>query len=136
MVRATFAVAAEQFAAGSIDLLHIDGLHTYEAVKGDYETWRPKMSRQCVVLFHDIAVQGGDFGVHRLWAELRQAFPSFTFDHSFGLGVLAVGDGVHPSVAALCRLAEPEAARVRARFVRLGEPHMLRHVLSRHRILV
>ncbi len=135
MIRATFDEAARHFANGSIDLLHIDGLHTYEAVKNDFETWLPKVSRQGIVLFHDIAVQGGGFGVHRLWAELQQVFPSFGFAHCFGLGVLAVGEAVHPTVAALCGLADPEAARVRSRFARLGEAHELRQVLSWHRII-
>jgi hypothetical protein len=136
ILRATFDAAAAQFESGSVDLLHIDGLHTYEAVSHDFETWRPRLSARGVVLFHDTAVQGGDFGVHRLWAELRQRFPSFAFEHSCGLGVLAVGDAAPPPVAGLCRLAEPDAARVRTRFARLGQTHELRHVLSRHGILV
>ena len=45
LLRMTFDDAAKQFGDDSIDLLHIDGFHTYDAVKHDYETWIPKVSR-------------------------------------------------------------------------------------------
>lgn len=86
--RMLFENALDSFKDGSIDLLHIDGLHTYEAVKADYETWLPKMATNGIILFHDVKVQKENFGVDRFWNEAKDSFvDSFNFDHSNGLGV-------------------------------------------------
>src|ERR1700730_13263670 len=40
LMRSTSDDALPQFADASIDLLHIDGRHSYEDVKHDFESWR------------------------------------------------------------------------------------------------
>ena len=87
--RKTFDKALEDFDNSSVDLLHIDGLHTYEAAKKDFETWEPKVCTGGIILFHDICCRNKDFGVWKLWEELKSQYPhTLSFNHSNGLGVL------------------------------------------------
>ncbi|MDQ7747107.1 class I SAM-dependent methyltransferase [Hydrogenophaga pseudoflava] len=121
LIRADFGTAVGHFADGSIDLLHIDGFHTYEAVRHDYETWRPKLSEQAVVLFHDTNVRRDDFGVHRFFAELAGRHPHFEFLHGNGLGVIAHGHAVPPAVEQLCNAASTaQGGAIRERFAAAG----------------
>ena len=121
LLRATFDEARDRFADGSIDLLHIDGLHTEEAVRHDYEHWRPKLSPRGVVLFHDVAVREHGFGVWRFWEQVRVQHPSFEFAHGHGLGLLAVGPQAPPEILRLCASPPEDRARLLVFFQALGE---------------
>jgi hypothetical protein len=91
LIRLTFDQALDRFEKGSIDLLHIDGYHTYEAVRHDFESWRSKLSPNGVIIFHDTNVRENNFGVYRLWEEITPNQPHFEFLHGYGLGVLGLG---------------------------------------------
>lgn len=87
LMRNYFKDAVDSFPDNSIDLLHIDGFHDYEAVREDFMTWLPKVADNGVVLFHDIA-DSCEYGSARFWRELLTRHPGFSFQHSWGLGVL------------------------------------------------
>jgi len=65
-----------------IDILHIDGYHTYEAVKSDYNNWSRFVKNDGIILFHDVCVP--DYGVKDFFKELDN---KLYFKHSAGLGV-------------------------------------------------
>lgn len=120
LLRMDFDSARRQIPDGSVDLLHIDGYHTYDAVRHDYDTWLPKMSERGVILFHDTCVRTGDFGVYRLWDELAARYPTFQFTHSSGLGVACVGTHVPPALVQPC--SDPNLAdKWRSMFRRWSE---------------
>ena len=93
LLRMTFDEAVTYFADGTIDLLHIDGMHTYDEVKHDFETWLPKLTSGALVLFHDINVRERDFGVWKFWEEIQERYPlNLEFMNSNGLGVVSISN--------------------------------------------
>lgn len=86
-----------------IDLLFIDGDHTYKGVKEDFEGFRKHLSPHALVVFHDSAWEHEqpweehqnykthpfEMGVPRFLDELqRQGFQSITFPQTPGLTIL------------------------------------------------
>jgi len=100
--RMLFAEAVKDFPDATIDLLHIDGTHTYADVKTDFESWLPKLSLNGIVLFHDVMVRGHGFGVWKLWKEITREHDSFLFEFGCGLGVWK-RETVAPSDSAFIR---------------------------------
>jgi Methyltransferase domain len=122
LMRATFEEALPYFPDRSVDLLHIDGLHTHEGVAKDFSDWLPKLSARAVVLFHDINVREREFGVWQFWEEIAERYPTFAFVHSHGLGVAYLGSEPPPALlAALLATSDPDTvSRIRSYFARLG----------------
>lgn len=87
LLRCTFDEALERFAPESIDLLHLDGFHSEEAVRHDVSVWLPKIRPGGLLLLHDIAVRTRGFGVWKIWEELTARGRSYAFTAGPGLGV-------------------------------------------------
>lgn len=130
LLRMSFADGRAYIKDGSVDILHIDGLHTYEAVREDFETWQSKMSDRCIVLFHDTNVFQDDFGVCDYWQEIKARYPTFEFLNSNGLGVAYTGslpvETLGPAAACLFSSSDDirVASSIRGYFSILGEGHI------------
>lgn len=59
-----------------VDFLFIDGDHTYDGVRADFEMYSPFVSDGGIVAFHDIADHPPDAGceVSRYWKEIKQQY--------------------------------------------------------------
>lgn len=122
LLRSSFAEALAYFSDGSIDLLHIDGVHTYEGVAAEFQSWLPKVSSRGVALFHDINVRERGFGIWRFWEELTSRYPHFEFLHSHRLGILYLGSEPlsGPIKALFAEQAAGEREGIQRYFTRLG----------------
>ena len=129
LVRATFEEASHSFADQSVALLHIDGRHFYTDVITDFETWKPKLTNNAIVLFHDTNVRDRDFGAWKLFGELSQRYPSFEFLHGNGLGVVAVGS-IPPPLAPFFGNSDETVTFLRAAYSTLGQAVTLRWQLG------
>lgn len=126
----SFNDAVNDFEDESIDLLHIDGLHTYEAVREDFETWLPKMSDHGVVLFHDTLVEKENFGVNKFWSEVSTQYPSYNFSFCHGLGVLLVGKQIPTKVEEVIEFAQLNSHFFESVFLSLCESSLSKNAFD------
>lgn len=76
-----------------VDFLFIDGDHSYEGARADFELYSPLVRPRGLVAFHDIAAPDElGFGVPKLWRELSASYPSSEIvagsEPSYGIGLL------------------------------------------------
>jgi cephalosporin hydroxylase len=59
-----------------LDFLFIDGDHTYEGVKKDFEMYSPLVRKEGIIAFHDIVKHPFETGceVEKLWKEIKNSF--------------------------------------------------------------
>jgi predicted O-methyltransferase YrrM len=101
---ATLAQTRKALGGEPLDFLFIDGDHTYDGVRRDFEDYGPLVRPGGLIAFHDVAPPGpvpppgcdrllaGE--VLRLWHELRGVYETrellFSPDGFFGIGLLRV----------------------------------------------
>jgi len=84
--------ARRLFNGNPVDLLFIDGDHSYEGVKADWEMYSTLVRPGGMIVFHDIAGNYDDTQVKRLWDSIKLEFEhrEYTFGTNgfYGIGVL------------------------------------------------
>lgn len=75
------------------DYIYIDGDHSYKGVKKDFELFWPRLKKDGYMAFHDVVAKGKfegryEFGVWKLWEELKKDYQSIQFDQHPGLGII------------------------------------------------
>src|SRR5208337_133885 len=85
-----------------IDLLFIDGDHSYEGVRFDWETFSKYLTDFSITVFHDTTYElrsdydskSSKMGVARLVEELRaEGYPVMTINQDFGVSILQATKG-------------------------------------------
>jgi predicted O-methyltransferase YrrM len=78
-----------------IDFLFIDGDHTYEGVKMDFDMYSPLVRKGGLVAFHDVSTHPAEkkCDVDKFWREVRTKFKSWEYidnpkQDRYGIGVL------------------------------------------------
>jgi len=90
----SFKIVRSHFDGAELDYLFIDGDHSYEGVKQDYEMYSPLVRKGGIIAFHDIVEhKSSDCKVDEFWREVKQGKESkeFVKDHDqgqYGIGIL------------------------------------------------
>lgn len=82
-----------------IDFLFIDGDHTYEGVKKDFEMYSPLVKNNGIIAFHDIAAHPPETGceVKKFWDQMKEKYNYIEIINDVnqgwgGIGILFLGN--------------------------------------------
>jgi cephalosporin hydroxylase len=90
-----------------LDFLFIDGDHTYEGVRKDFELYSPFMSVGGWIGFHDIIPDPSDAmnEAHRFWDEIKFRYPHREIvsdrNRKYGIGLIRIGAHDSQAVGAI-----------------------------------
>jgi predicted O-methyltransferase YrrM len=78
---------------GGLDFLFIDGDHTLDGVRRDYEMYSPLVKSGGAIVFHDICTHGAEFNCHvdKFWNELKQGREHWEFIENPAQGIYGIG---------------------------------------------
>jgi predicted O-methyltransferase YrrM len=74
-----------------IDFLYIDGDHTYEGIKKDFNIYLNYMSPEGLIGFHDINTHKEGYGVVQFWNETKQ---NYKYEEFIKEGSKVMGNGL------------------------------------------
>jgi len=84
---------------GALDLLFIDGDHSYEGVKKDFEMYQKLVRKGGLIAFHDIMKYTPEYdsGAKRLWGEIKGDYDYIeiikdTEQDGYGIGIIFKGE--------------------------------------------
>lgn len=73
---------------GQIDLLHIDGDHSYEGVSSDFNLYYPKLKSNGYALLHDTISDKADIGITKFRKELENRYSVITVGSKAGISII------------------------------------------------
>jgi predicted O-methyltransferase YrrM len=98
----------ESLPGKSLDILYLDGDHSYEGVKADFQTFSPLVRPGGLIIFHDIVpdyktrygIETPSYvgGVPQFWEEIKTSYATIEEivedfgQDGFGIGVLSLSD--------------------------------------------
>ena len=87
----TFSKVSKLLNGRQLDLLFVDGDHSYAGVRADFEMYAPLVRPGGVIAFHDIAVQPPPSEVARFWNEIKPRYRYKEILHSTAIDAMGIG---------------------------------------------
>ena len=79
-------------AGDQIDLLFIDGDHTYDGVRQDFEMYGPLVREGGLIALHDIVPNPSPVcTVDRFWLEIKDRYPTHEIVEDWKQGTMGIG---------------------------------------------